>query len=439
MTTTRPRIIIVGAGFGGLYAARTLEKQPVDVLLIDRTNYHTFTPLMYQVATCGLEPSEIAYPVRGIFDQKSNVTFMMGDVNAIDYAERMVTVRVNGTTRQERYDQIIIAAGSVTNYFDKPALAEHAFELKTLSNAVEIRNHILRNFEKASLTEADDYRSSLTNMVVVGGGASGLETAGALYELYDRVLRREYRFLNDHPATVTLIEATDRLLPGYPQPLQESARRQLESLGVRVILKNGVEAITETGVHLKDGTFIASQTVIWLAGVKGSPIGNLFGLALNKANRVEVLPTMQVIDQPDVYAVGDLVYLEREPGKPYATVIPVAKQQGILAAHNILRRMRAEAQQSFKYIDRGSMATIGRSRAVAYLYNRIQLSGYVAWFAWLGLHLVALLGVRNRLNVFINWVWNYVTYDRSVRLILDRPLRTDDLDTAPLRETPVSR
>jgi NADH dehydrogenase len=414
----KPRVIIIGAGFGGLYAARTLEKQKaIDVLLIDRNNFHAFTPLLYQVATSALEPGEIAYPVRGIFRKQTNIRFLMGEVEMIDTSRKAVLVRTDGQYREEKYDYLIVAAGSVSNYFGMDYIP--AFDLKTVSDAVGLRNHILQNFERAAWLDDDPARAeALTTMVVVGGGPTGLETAGALHELYNHVLQKEYQTHPHMHARVILVEATDRLLRPYPERLQESARKQLESLGVEVIFNNPISNATEEQITLEDGTIIPTHTVIWAAGVQASPVAEMLGVPLVHSGRVPVLPTVEAAGLQDVYVVGDMAYFEDDKGAPYPMLIPVAKQQGILAARNITRREQGKQQQVFRYIDRGMMATIGRNRAVAWIYYKIQLSGFLAWLAWLGLHLVTLMGFRNRLNVFINWVWNYFTYDRSIRIIL---------------------
>lgn len=421
MTLHRPRIVIIGAGFGGLYAAQTLVNKPVDVLLIDRQNFHTFTPLLYQVATCGLDPSEIAYPVRQIFYDKPNVSFLMASVVEINPDERYVTVKLNDTTQREAYDYLIVAAGSTTNYFGKEEWSEYSFGLKSLTDAVRLRNHVLKLFERAAWAEDAAYREALTTMVVVGGGATGLETAGALHELYNFVLRREYRQAEGVTAKVILIEATDRLLAAYPEPLQQSALQQLRSLGVEVILGNPVAEVTHDHVTLKDGHVIPTYTLVWAAGVKASPMGSMLGVALQRGGRVAVKPTLEMVDRDHIYVIGDMAYLENSNGQPYPQLIPVAKQQGKLAASNIVSRAAGQTEAHFVYRDRGSMATIGRSRAVAWLYNRLPLTGWFAWIAWLFLHLLWLLGFRNRLNVLVNWVWNYWTFDRSVRLILEPP------------------
>ncbi|HWN68253.1 MAG TPA: NAD(P)/FAD-dependent oxidoreductase [Haliangium sp.] len=420
----RPRVVIVGAGFGGLYAARTLANQDVDVLLIDRENFHTFTPLLYQVATSALDPSEIAYPVRTIFHKNRNIRFLWGEVSSIDRERKHVLVDARGTFREEPYDYLILAAGSVTNFFGNQEAAEVSFELKALPDAVVLRNHILKLFERAAWAEDAATRDRLTTMVVVGGGATGLETAGALYELYNDVLARE--FPDERLKTrVILIEASDRLLAPYPEKLQQAALRQVESIGVEVIFGNPVVAASPTEVTLKDGTVIPTNTLVWAAGVAASPLGERLGVKLGWQRRVPVKPTLEVIGCEDIYVVGDMAYLEDPHGKPYPGVIQVAKQQSIRAAQNILCRLSGEPQAEFVYQDLGTMATIGRSRAVAWLFNRIPLSGFLAWMAWVLLHLVMLMGFRNRLNVFVNWMWNYFTYDRSVRIILEhqpRPL-----------------
>jgi NADH dehydrogenase len=414
----RPRVVIVGAGFGGLYAARTLANQDLDVLLIDRENFHTFTPLLYQVATSALDPSEIAYPVRTIFHKNGNIRFLWGEVTSIDRERKLVVVDAHGPCREEPYDYLIVAAGSVTNFFGNREAAAVSFELKTLADAVVLRNHILKLLERAAWAEDEAARNQLTTMVVVGGGATGLETAGALYELYNDVLARE--FPDEGLKTrVILIEASDRLLAPFPEKLQQAALRQIESVGVEVIFGNPVVSAGLTQVTLKDGTVLPTHTLVWAAGVAASPLGERLGVKLAWQRRVPVKPTLEAIGCEDVYVVGDMAYLEDPQGKPYPGVIQVAKQQSICAAQNILYRLSGEAQAEFVYRDFGIMATIGRSRAVAWLFNRIPLRGFLAWIAWVLLHLVMLMGFRNRLNVFVNWMWNYFTYDRSVRIILE--------------------
>lgn len=422
-TKNRPVVAIIGAGFGGLYATRQLAKTDADVLLIDRQNYHLFTPLLYQVATSGLEPGEIAYPVRGIVRGQRNVRFLMGSVEAIDRARKTLTVVTAQETRIEPYDYLIVAAGTQTHYYQMQQVEQHAFGLKSLSDAVMLRNHILRCFENAAWLDDPAQTEALTTMVVVGGGPTGLETAGALRELLRYVLRKEYaNQLPPHTGRVILVEREDRLLLAYPERLQRAAQQQLEDLGVKVILGQGVVEAAPDHIRLSDGQIIPTHTLVWSAGVKASPIAEMLDVELHQAGRVPVLPTLQMVDDDVVYVVGDMAYLEDDNGQPYPMLIPVAKQQGILAAKNIMQRLRREPQAPFRYTglrDRGIMATIGRSRAVAWIFYRVQLTGFIAWLAWLVLHLITLMGFRNRLNVFVNWVWNYLTYDRSVRIILE--------------------
>lgn len=422
----RPKVIIIGAGFGGLFAAWELANKPVDVLLVDRNNFHTFTPLLYQVATSALDPSEIASPVRSIFRGVDNIHFLLAEVTAIHPQERKVFLKSNSHQREEPYDYLILATGSIPSYFGNEDFREHAFELRTLEDAVRLRNHILKRLERAAWSEADvERQKALATIVVVGGGPTGLETAGAVYELYNHVLGKEFQAYPNLRAHVVLVESLPHLLTPYPERLREAALKQIQSLGVEVILGNPVQEVAADHVTLKDGTVLPTYTLVWSAGVKGSPVAEMLNVPLEKNGTVPIEPSAQVKGLERVYAVGDMAHLLDPKGQPYAMVIPVAKQQGILAAKNILRHINSEKPKPFKYVDRGIMATIGRRRAVAWLFYKIQLTGFLAWMVWLGLHIVTLIGFRNRLNVFVNWVWNYLTYDRSVRIILE-PQKTDD-------------
>jgi len=414
--TTRPKVVIIGAGFGGLFTARALTTAPVDVLIIDRNNYHTFTPLLYQVATAALDPSQIAYPVRTIFRDKGNVQFLLGEVTAIDSERQTVAVQAGAKALEERYDYLVVAAGSVPNYFGNHNFAAHAFELRTMRDSIRLRNHVLNLFEQAVWTTDRTTREALLTLVVVGGGPTGIETAGAMYELYNHVLSKEYQ-QEQLRARVILVEQSPTLLDVYPPHLRDAARRQLESLGVETILGQKVVAVTDRRVELGDGTVIHSYTLVWAAGVKASPFAQLLGVEAARGGRIPTAATMAVKGKSHIYAVGDNAYLEDAAGRPYPMLIPVAQQQGKVAAHNILADLHGQPAITFRYNDKGTMATIGRSRAVAWLFNRIQLTGWFAWLAWLGLHLVMLLGFRNRLNVLIDWMWNYLTYDRTVRII----------------------
>jgi NADH dehydrogenase len=415
----RKRVVIIGAGFGGLFAARTFANQHIEVLLIDRNNYHTFTPLLYQVATSALDPSEIAYPIRSIFRSSDNIQCLMGEVTEINTQSKNVVIKMENRMRIENYDYLIIATGSVPAYFGNDGFKKNAFELNTLDDAVALRNHILRLFEYAAWTDDTQLRKALTTLVVVGGGPTGLETAGALFELYNHVLDREFRPDKRLQARVVLVELLPHLLAGYPVKLRQAALKQLNSLGVEVLLGNPVTVLAEDHIQLADGRIIPTYTVIWTAGVEASPAADFLGIKLVNGGRIPIDHSLEVEGHEGIYAIGDIAYLEDQSGVPYPMLIPVAKQQGILVAKNIYGHTKGLEPQPFEYRDRGIMATIGRRRAVAWIYNRIQLRGFIAWLAWLGLHLITLLGFRNQLNVLVNWIWNYFTYDRSVRIILD--------------------
>lgn len=429
METPRPRIVIIGAGFGGLNTAQSLARQPVDILLIDKNNYHTFTPLLYQVATCGLDPSDIAYPVRGIFRNQDNIRFLLGTVTAIDTDKQLVSVSAEGDTRDEPYDYLVVAAGSVTTFFGNKNIGRVAFEIKDLSGSVRLRNHILKLLERAAWTDDTDLRRALTTMVVVGGGPTGLETAGALTELYNFVVKREYPHVADLDAHVILIEATDRLLAPFPEKLRSAAADQLGSLGVQIKFGAFVSDADETSVTLKDGTVIPAYTLVWAAGVETSPLAKMLNVPLERGGRVPVEENLHARGLKNVYVIGDMAHLiDPKTNAPHPQMIPAAIQQAKLAAKNILAEISGQPTESFNYFDKGIMATIGRRRAVAYPFNRVQLTGWLAWITWLGLHLIWLLGFRNRVQVFVNWVWNYLTYDRSVRLILERTTSPRQID-----------
>lgn len=432
----RPKVIILGAGFAGLDCASELAKNPIDILLVDKNNFHTFTPLIYQVATCALDPSNVAYPVRSIIRDKHNISFLLGDVVGIDTLKKEIQIQTHHAHLTEPYDILLVATGSVTNFYGNASLERFAFGLKTLEDAVNLRNHILALFEQAAWESDLIEKNALISLVVIGGGPTGLETAGALYELYNHVLKHEYQDRPDLKAKVYLLEASDRLLQVYPEELQIAAKEQLESLGVEVRLNAKVQDISEDQVSLADGTVIASHTVVWSAGVKASSLSAMLNVENPANNRIPVNVYMQVKGYETVFAAGDIAYLQDEKGQAYPMLIPVAKQQGKLAAQNIVRLLGQEPLLTFQYSDRGIMATVGRSRAVAWIFYRFKLTGFIAWLAWLFLHLIALVGFRNRAVVFINWLWNYISYDRSVRLILrpqpkriNKPEQIKDPDT----------
>lgn len=422
----KPRVVIVGAGFGGLRAAQMLRGAPVDVVLVDRHNYHTFTPLLYEVATAGLEAGDIAQPVRAILRGAPNITFRMAEVERIDTGARTV----HTSDGPLAYDYVIVAAGSTTNFFGRPSLEEHALGLKDLDEAGAVRNRVLRGFERATLVQDAGERRRLMTVVVVGGGPTGVELAGALAELKRHVLPHDYPDLDLGEAHVILLEATDRLLGTMPRRLQRKAREQLEQLGVEVRFGAAVDGLAPDGVVLKDGARIASANVIWVAGVRGEPLGGRMQAEVARGGRVRVEPTLQLPHDPRVYVAGDLAYLEGPDGRPYPMLAQAAIQQATLAAKNILRDIDGRPPARFRYHDRGTMATIGRAKAVAHVFG-LQFSGFLAWSLWLGVHLVQIIGLRNRAFVLMNWAWNYVRYDRANRLVTDHVPAPEPVDGRP--------
>ena len=408
----RPRVVIVGAGFGGLWAARALAHAPVEVLLLDRNNYHTFFPLLYQVAAAELEPEEIAYPVRSIVRNLSNARFCMAEVKEIDFAARVVKT----TERGIPYDFLILGIGSTAHFFGVPGAAEYAFPLKTLEQAVALRNHILCCFERAIQEPNAERRQRLLTFAILGGGPTGAEFAGALAELIRGPLMRDYRTLGVRDVRVVLLEAADSLLASFPERLRVYAPARLRKMGVDVRLQAMVNQITPESAQLKDGTIIPTGTVIWTAGVRGVLQASAWGLPTARNGQVLVEPTLQTRDHPEVYVIGDLAYVEQD-GQPLPMIAPVAIQQGVASAQNIARQVKEQPPVPFRYHDRGTMATIGRNAAVTYLAGHA-FTGFLAWLLWLGVHIFNLIGFRNRLFVLINWAWDYFFSERAVRLIL---------------------
>ncbi len=411
MTQTLPHVVIVGSGFGGLRAARALAGKPVRVTMIDKRNYHLFQPLLYQVATAGISPHEIAYPVRAIFQKQKNFEFVMARVNGVDFSRKVVQAE----SGEIAYDYLILAAGASVNFFGNPSLEQNALPLKDVSDAVTVRNHILRMFELAAHEPDLRKRQALLTFVAVGGGPTGVETAGALSELIRLVLRKDYRALNVENVRVILMEAAPTILNGFPPALQAAARRSLEQKKVEVRVEAKVSNYDGERLTLEGGEVIPARTVLWSAGVRAASLMGKLGVAQASLGRVYVLPTLQLPDYADVYVVGDAAYLE-DNGKPLPMVAQVAMQQGERAARNILADIAKQPLKSFCYTDLGSMATIGRNAAVAAAFG-LQFRGFSAWFVWLVVHLIGLIGFRNRLIVLINWTWDYFFYDRAVRLI----------------------
>jgi len=409
--TGRPTVVIVGAGFGGLRAARALRNAPVDVVLVDRHNYHLFQPLLYQVATAGLEPEEIARPVRAILRRQSNAEFRMTEVTGLDAAgKRIVT-----TDGPIAYDYLILAVGGQTNYFGLESVPRHGFGLKDIPEAIRIRNQVLHAFERAVLEADPERRRAELTFVVVGGGPTGVEMAGALSELIRLVLVKDYPRLNVKDVRVLLLEATDRLLAVMPSRLREAAAETLWRKHVEVRFGATVADYDGARVLLKSGEAIPARTLVWAAGVKAVSLTGRLGLPTAQQGRIPVAPTLDVPGHPDIYVIGDAAYLEAA-GAPLPMMAPVALLMAETAAGNIRRRMAGQPPVEFRYRDPGSLATIGRNAAVAYIRG-FAFTGFPAWVVWLVVHIIQLIGFRNKLFVLLNWAWDYFFYERAARLI----------------------
>ncbi len=402
-----PRIVILGCGFGGLWAAQALRKASADVTVIDAHNYHLFTPLLYQVATAGLSSPDIAAPVRHILAAQQNTTVLLAKAIDIDPARRAVKLE---DASEIEYDQLIVATGATHSYFGHDDWAPHAPGLKTLDDALEIRGRILLAFERAERETDATKRAAWLTFVVIGAGATGVELAGQIAEIARHTLRGEFRRYDPRNARVVLVEGGDRVLPAYPRDLSEKAVAQLEGLGVTVWLGKRVTGVDENGVALGDDR-LAAKTVVWAAGVASSPLGRCLGAPLDRSGRVIVEPDLCVPGHPEVFVVGDLAAVEGVPG-----IAPGAKQMGTHAARNVLRRLAGKPTQPFRYRDYGQLATIGRRAAVAD-FGRVKLSGFVAWWVWLWAHIYFLINFRNRIVVMIDWAWSYWTYQRYSRIV----------------------
>ncbi|AJE04946.1 pyridine nucleotide-disulfide oxidoreductase [Geobacter pickeringii] len=401
-------------GFGGIRTARELAGKGFDVTLVDRNNYHLFQPLLYQVATAGLEQESIAYPVRAMARGWAGTRFHLAEVTGIDFDAREVRTN-NGTIP---YDYLVVGAGSVTNYFGLESVERHAFDLKELVDGERLRNHVLTAFERAVVEPDPAKRRALMTFVIVGGGPTGVEFAGALIELVRFVLAKDYPELSVQTARVVLVEAFDRLLAAMEPPLQVYTLEKLRSMGVEVLLNARVVDAGPERVVLHDGAVIPAHTLFWSAGVKAAPLAAALGAAPRPGGRIPVEPDLTLPGHPEVLVIGDMAYLEQD-GAPLPMVAPVAMQMGIYAGSSILARERGGSLPPFRYRDKGSMATIGRSAAVASAFG-MKFRGYAAWVIWLLLHLYYLIGFRNRIVVMLNWIWYYWFHERQVRLITER-------------------
>ncbi len=411
-----PHVIIVGAGFGGLTAARALRKAPVRVTLVDRTNHHLFQPLLYQVAMAGLSPADIAAPIRSILRKQKNVNVLLDEVIGVDLAHH--TLQLQDETMS--YDYLILATGGRTSYFGHDDWEKFAPGLKDLDDAVEIRRRVLLAFEQAEKEDDPERRKELLTFVVVGAGPTGVELAGAIAELSRFALAQDFRAINPNTAQIILLEGGPRILPSFSESLSESAMRQLDNLGVSVRLNAQATKIDDKGVYLGD-EMIKTAVIIWGAGVGATSLTKTLGVPLDRGGRVILEADLTLPGHKNVFAIGDMTAFLHQTGKLLPGVSPVAIQMAECAVRNIKNAMAGKPYETFRYFDKGSMATIGRSAAIAEM-GKLRLSGFLAWLAWLLVHIFFLIGYRNRIAVLFNWAWSYFTYQRGARLITGRRL-----------------
>ena len=411
------RIVIVGGGFGGISLAKQLRHSPFQIVLLDRNNYHLFQPLLYQVATAGLEPESIAFPLRGIFNKQKNFHFRMAEVKRVRSLDHVLETSIGDI----RYDHLIIATGSNTNFFGNKNIEAHAVGMKSLIEAVQIRNYVVKQFEEALLMPSEDAIKPKLNFVMVGGGPTGVELAGAFAELRQHILPKDYPELPLHLMNIYLIEAGPRLLAAMSETSARKTEEGLRKIGVHVLCNVAVKEYDGNVLHLSNGEEIRSQSLLWAAGVKGVPVDGLPEDAIIPNGRIVVNEYNQVKGFTDIYAIGDAAQMTNDAAfaKGYPMVAQVAIQQGKNVALNLVHERKQEPRKAFKYKDLGSMATIGRNRAVAE-FAGIKLSGFFAWMAWMMVHLMTLMGFRNKLVVFTNWFYRYLTFDRGTRIIIKR-------------------
>lgn len=414
--TEKPRVVIIGGGFAGIKLVKKLKKLPVQIILFDRNNYHTFQPLLYQVATAGLEADSIADPLRKQLEPVKNFFFRMAEVYSIDSANNKIITEIGDLD----YDYLVIATGSKTNFFGNKSIMDHGFPLKQIPQALDLRSHILQNFESATIANHIEEVRARMNIVIVGGGPTGVEVAGALGELRKSVLPGDYPELDFRQMQIILVEGTSRLLGGMSEKSSEKALKYLKKFDIQVMLNTLVNSYDGNKAELNNGKTINTYTLIWAAGVEGNYPNGLPDSSIIR-NRLKVDEFNKVVDTEDIYAIGDIAAMTSEEF-PYGhpMLAPVAIQQGAHLAENFKRILKGKSPVKFKYKDKGSMATIGRNKAVVDLPGNIRFGGLLAWFIWMFVHLVSIIGFRNRLIVFSNWVWNYFTYDKGTRLIIRR-------------------
>lgn len=407
-----PHVVIIGAGFAGLETARGLAKAPVHITLIDKNNHHLFQPLLYQVAIAGLLPSQIAQPVRTIFRKQKNFTFQMGEVTSVDFNEKFI--KLNGSVIA--YDYLVISAGARTSFFGFDALEKHGLQLKDIDTAVKTRNHLLSMFEQASHEADIEKRKAMLTFAIIGGGPTGVETAGALSELITHVMKKDYPRLNFNDAQVILLEAGANLLNTYPDELRKATLKLLQAKKVDIRLNTKMQGYNGQRVTLADGSHIEAQTLIWTAGAKAAEIIDSLGVEQASMGRARITPTLQLPQFPDAFVIGDAAFLLDKDDQPLPMLSTVAIQQGQVTARNIRKLIEGKEPLAFRYKDPGLLATVGRNAAVAQIFG-VSFSGFIAWVIWVFLHIYRIIGFRNRIIVMFNWAWDYVFYDNQVRLI----------------------
>jgi NADH dehydrogenase len=438
MSSSRPKVVVVGGGLGGLSAVKALGRAAVDVTIHDRTNYHLFQPLLYQVAMAGLSPADIAWPIRTIVSKYRNTRVLLGEVVGVSLDRKTVTFQDGEKVRSLDYDYLVLSTGVKTSYFGHTEWEKYGIGLKDLDEAVEIRRRVLLAFEAAERTTDPEARRKLLTFAVIGGGPTGVEVAGAIAELSRFVLARDFRSINPKATRVTLVEAGDRVLPAFSPELSKKALDQLKELGVDVMLGTKVTALDEKGVHIGD-QLLEAGTVIWAAGVSATSLTKTLGVELDRAGRVVVEPDCSIPGHREAFAVGDMTLFTHQGGKPLPGVSPTAMQMGRFVGRQIERDLEGKPREKFHYFDKGSMATIGRSRAIAEI-GKLKLSGFLAWVMWLTVHIFFLIGFRNRLEVMFNWAYNYFAYQRGARIITGRRLSAGQpSDPAPQTEYETTR
>lgn len=415
--TPQKRVVIVGGGFGGLKLAEHLKKSDFQVVLIDKNNFHQFPPLLYQVASSGLASSSISFPFRKIFQKRKNFYFRLADVKAVIWEQKTIRTSIGDL----HYDYLVLASGTTTNFFGNKVIEENALPMKSVEEAVELRNTLLLNFEKATITTDLEEKKALLNIVIVGGGATGVEISGALSEMKRYILPKDYPDLVSAEMNIYLVEGEAHLLAAMSEEASENAEKFLTNMGVKIILNKKVVDYQDGQVILDDGSRINAKTLVWVSGVTATRFEHIDQSLLNRGGRINVNEFNQVPGLPDVYAIGDVCFMtEKDYPHGHPQVAQVAIQQGHLLAQNLERLEKGEALKPFHYKNLGTLATVGRNKAVADL-KKLKLHGFVAWVVWMTVHLRSILGVKNKLIVLINWVWSYFTYDQSIRLILYIP------------------